>query len=90
MQARSNLKRQLAAQGQSGAAGAIRSDAMGVVRSIWQEDGPFGFWKGERGKAVEGESDSRWWSCTAGWQLCLQILHGRPAQQRYGVAESCC
>uniref|UniRef100_A0A383VEU4 Uncharacterized protein n=1 Tax=Tetradesmus obliquus TaxID=3088 RepID=A0A383VEU4_TETOB len=46
MQARSNLKRQLAAQGQAGAAGAIRSDAMGVVGSIWQEDGPFGFWKG--------------------------------------------
>lgn len=51
MQARANLKRQLAAQGQSGAAGAIRSDAMGVVGSIWQEDGLLGFWKGEGGEA---------------------------------------
>jgi hypothetical protein len=47
MQARANLKRQLASHGQSAAADAIRSDAMGVVGSIWQEDGPFGFWKGE-------------------------------------------
>jgi hypothetical protein len=51
MQARANLKRQLAAQGQSAAAGAIRSDAMGVVGSIWQEDGLMGFWKGEGGVA---------------------------------------
>jgi hypothetical protein len=49
MQARANLKRQLATQGQCGAAGAIRSDAMGVVGSIWQEDGLLGFWKGEGG-----------------------------------------
>ncbi|KAF6249924.1 mitochondrial carrier domain-containing protein [Scenedesmus sp. NREL 46B-D3] len=46
MQARANMKRQLAAQGQAGAGQAIRSDAMGVVGSIWQEDGALGFWKG--------------------------------------------
>jgi hypothetical protein len=35
-----NLKRQLAVQGQCSAARAIRSGAMGLVASIWQEDGP--------------------------------------------------
>lgn len=44
MQAKANLKRQLAAKGQG--TDAIRSDALGVVSTIYQEDGIFGFWKG--------------------------------------------
>eukprot|EP00882_Tetradesmus_deserticola_P008568 GHRQ01009036.1.p1 GENE.GHRQ01009036.1~~GHRQ01009036.1.p1 ORF type:complete len:340 (+),score=110.08 GHRQ01009036.1:226-1245(+) len=46
MQARSNLKRQLAARGQGDAAQALRSDAAGVAASIWQQDGAAGFWRG--------------------------------------------
>lgn len=44
MQARANLKRQLAAKGQP--VDGIHSDALGVVGSIYKEDGVFGFWKG--------------------------------------------
>eukprot|EP00878_Enallax_costatus_P019269 GHUV01020325.1.p1 GENE.GHUV01020325.1~~GHUV01020325.1.p1 ORF type:complete len:289 (+),score=89.62 GHUV01020325.1:238-1104(+) len=44
MQAKASLKRQLAANGQS--TDGIRSDAMGVVSTIYKEDGIFGFWKG--------------------------------------------
>lgn len=47
MQARANLKRQLAAKGQS--VEGIRSDVLGVVGSIYKEDGITGFWKGEPG-----------------------------------------
>jgi hypothetical protein len=74
MQARSNLKRQLAAQGQSAAAGAIRSDAMGVVASIMQEDGALGFWKGERAGA------------TTCWQPGLQ----QQQQQLCSMVVACC